>query len=169
MNQVLLSTELTFAQLNNLLGDLSNEDYSKPLSILSDNTVGKHIRHIIEMYHCLINTYDNGTVDYDKRERNITIENDCSVAIENLHLILNTISNKEDKVLVLNTYYDYNTSAPEKIQTTYHRELAYALEHCIHHMAIIRIAVESNFPYIVVAPSFGVATSTLRYIEQCAQ
>ena len=113
MNQVLLSTELTFAQLNNLLGDLSNEDYSKPLSMLSDNTVGKHVRHIIEMYHCLINTYDNGTVDYDKRERNITIENNCSVAIENLHLILNTISNKEDRALVLNTYYDYNATTPE--------------------------------------------------------
>lgn len=169
MNQVLLSTELTFAELKFLLSDLNNDDYSKSLTMLSDNTVGKHVRHIIEMYHCLINTYDNGTVDYDKRERNSTIEIDSSVAIENLLQILQTISNKEDKALLLNSYYDFYATAPETIQTTFHRELAYALEHCIHHMAIIRIAVESNFPYLKVAPTFGVATSTLRYIDQCAQ
>jgi uncharacterized damage-inducible protein DinB len=169
MNQVYLSTETTFSQLTHLLSELNDEDYSKPLAMLSNNTVGKHLRHILEMYHCLINNYDSGIVDYDKRERNSTLETNKVIAINSLQEILRSVINKEDKSLVLNTYYDYNAITPEKIQTNFHRELAFALEHCIHHMAIIRIAVESNFSYINVEPSFGVATSTMRYIEQCAQ
>ncbi|MFM7015451.1 MAG: DinB family protein [Bacteroidota bacterium] len=169
MNQVLLSTEKTFGQLKLLLSNLNNDDYSRPLVMLTNNTVGKHVRHIIEMYHCLMAACETGVLDYDKRERNIEIENNISVAVENLDHILVSISNTENHTLSLNTYYDFYDTAPEVIPTNFHRELAFALEHCIHHMAIIRIAVESNFSYVTIAPEFGVATSTLRYLEQCAQ
>ncbi|MCX8478344.1 MAG: hypothetical protein ORN56_00975 [Chitinophagales bacterium] len=169
MNQVCLSTETVFDQLQQLLTELNAVDYSLPLTILSGNTIGKHVRHIIEMYQCLLKSYDTGILDYDQRERNTEIENNKIVAIEIFHAILNSIENKENASLILNTYYDAFDLIPEKIQTNFHRELAFSLEHCIHHMAIIRIAVEANFSYIKFSPSFGVASSTLRHIKQCAQ
>jgi hypothetical protein len=47
------------------------------------------------------------------------------------------------------------------------RELLYNLEHCIHHQALIKVAVlESDT--IFVNENFGVARSTLN-IEKCAQ
>lgn len=36
-----------------LLKQLSNEEYSKPCSQLSDASIGEHTRHIIEMFQCL--------------------------------------------------------------------------------------------------------------------
>lgn len=169
MNQVLYATKLTFDQLTQVLSELDVEQYSRPLTLLSDNTVGKHIRHIIEVYQVLISSYDGGIVDYDKRLRNTDLENDLSFSITSLHQVFQAISSMVDKSLILHCGYDDRYSALEKIQTSFHRELAYSLEHCIHHMAIIRIAIGSNFPEVNFPFSFGIAASTLRYMEQCAQ
>jgi hypothetical protein len=54
--------------------------------------------------------------------------------------------------------------------TSYNRELVYNLEHAIHHMAIMKIAVDNAFPQVQMPENFGVAYSTIRYQQQqCAQ
>jgi hypothetical protein len=54
------------------------------------------------------------------------------------------------------------------IPTNYYREVAYNLEHTIHHMALIRVGV-NEVSSIVLPDQFGVAYSTIKYKEQCAQ
>jgi RNA-binding protein YhbY len=54
------------------------------------------------------------------------------------------------------------------IDTNYNRELLYNLEHCIHHQALIKVAVLQN-DAITIDANFGVARSTIEYRKQCAQ
>ena len=49
------------------------------------------------------------------------------------------------------------------IQSSFYRELAYNIEHAIHHMALIKIGVRALRETIKLPDYFGVASSTVRY------
>jgi len=57
------------------------------------------------------------------------------------------------------------------MNSSYFRELQYNIEHAIHHMAIIKIAIGACFTEVELPANFGVAYSTVRYQKQlaCAQ
>jgi hypothetical protein len=147
-----------------LLNQLPEHEYSKSCFELSGATIGEHIRHIVEMFQCLNLNYDSGLVNYDKRERNVLIETNIDFAVQVILDIQNNIS-KENKNLELQQIID---GVIVKIQSNYHRELLYNLEHCIHHQALIKVAV-LQYKNIVVDENFGVARSTIEYRKQCAQ
>src|SRR5450631_3405534 len=156
-----------FLQLSGSLDLLDGQQYNYSCKNLSGNTIGQHVRHIIEMFQCLEAGYQNGEVDYEKRLRDRHIETDKFFAIGLLQQIIEQIS-KENKNLLLLTYYDEIQTEPEKISSNYFREIAYNLEHTIHHMALIKIGLREigNIP---VDESYGVASSTIKYRKQCAQ
>jgi uncharacterized damage-inducible protein DinB len=156
-----------FLQLSDSLERLDGDQYNYSCRNLSGNTIGQHVRHIIEMFLCLENGYQSGEVDYEKRERDILIETDKNFADSLLKEILKQIS-KENKQLYLLTYYDHQRKEPEKISSNYFREIAYNLEHTIHHMALLRIGLR-ELGDIPVEDSYGVASSTIKYRKQCAQ
>ncbi len=156
-----------FLQLAHSLNQLGKGQYHYPCANLSGNTIGQHVRHIIEMFQCLETGYLNGEVDYEKRKRDQQIETDKDLALGLLQEIIWQI-NKENKSLRLLTYYDDSTDLPEKIETNYFREIAYNLEHTIHHMALIRVGLH-ELGDIRVDDSYGVAPSTLKYRKRCAQ
>jgi len=156
-----------FNQLADSLNRLDQDQYNYPCKNLSGNTVGQHVRHVIEMFQCLDKGWLTGEVDYEKRIRDRRIETDRFFAVDLLEEITLQIS-KEDKSLSLLTYYDEQRTEPEKINTNYYREIAYNLEHTIHHMALIRIGLR-ELGDIAVDDSYGVASSTLKYRKQCVQ
>jgi hypothetical protein len=156
-----------FVLLADSLNRLEEDQYHFPCKNLSGNTVGQHVRHIIEMFQCLDKGWISGEVDYEKRIRDRRIETDRSFAVELLEEIARQIS-KENKSLYLLTYYDELRTEPEKIGTNYYREIAYNLEHTIHHMALIRIGLR-ELGDMAVDDSYGVASSTLKYRKQCVQ
>ncbi len=161
------AVSLVFLQLSDSLEQLDKDQYNYSCNNLSGNTIGQHVRHIIEMFLCLENGYQGGEVDYEKRDRDILIETDKNFAATLLKEIIRQIS-KEDKSLNLLTYYEDQGNEPEKINTNYFREIAYNLEHTIHHMALIRIGLR-EVGDIPVDDSYGVASSTIKYRQQCAQ
>ena len=142
---------------------LSDEDFTKPIVNLSNSTIGEHVRHIIELFDGLEKGYKIGIINYDDRERNKTIQTNKAFAISCLGTIINTFE-KENKNLELNTLL---VSANNLIQTNYYRELLYNYEHCIHHQALIKVAVLQN-NNITIDANFGVARSTIEYRKQCA-
>lgn len=156
-----------FLQLSDSLDQLDQDQYGYSCKNLSGNTIGQHVRHIIEMFLCLEKGYQSGEVDYEKRERNILIETDKNFATSLMTEIIRQIS-KDNKSLNLLTYYDDFCSEPEKIGSNYFREIAYNLEHTIHHMALIRIGLRELGDFSV-NDSYGVASSTIKYRHQCAQ
>jgi len=156
-----------FVQLAATLQQLSAAEYAQPCSTLRSNTIGQHVRHIIELFQCLEKGYNNGTVNYEKRKRDILIENDKGIAEKLLNDIHGTL-NKPNKELMLEACYDDISNEQLTLSTNYYREIAYNLEHTIHHMALIRTGI-SEVSKISVPEDFGVAGSTIKYRKQCAQ
>ncbi|MBK8086886.1 MAG: DinB family protein [Chitinophagaceae bacterium] len=157
----------SFEQLNEVLACLSEQQYISPSENLSNATIGQHMRHIIELYQCLMSGYDAGIVCYDHRKRDIAIETNKDLAGELLAEILSSV-NRQNKELQLESWHGDADPSMISLHTNYYRELMYNLEHSVHHMALIRVGLKelSTEP---VSENFGIASSTIRYKQQCAQ
>jgi hypothetical protein len=161
------SIQNVFVQISESLEQLTCEQYSKPSKILFGATIGQHVRHIIELFICLDNGYSTGIVNYEKRKRDYAIETDKNFAGSLLRSIYLTLD-KVNKDLVLETGFDEHSDECIDIKTNYYREIAYNLEHTVHHMALIRVGI-TEVSNIEVPNSFGVASSTIKYRQACAQ
>lgn len=156
-----------FIQLKNLLTQLTSQQYTTPSQVLLNATIGQHVRHIAELFIELEKGYHSGTINYEKRLRDYRIETDKQVALTLLHNIRATI-NRPGKNLVLEGCYNDATDITVAIPTNYYREVAYNLEHAIHHMALIRIGV-NDIAHMQLPEGFGVAGATIKYRRACAQ
>ena len=158
------SIESLSSLINVLLQLSGNNTYSAPCSALSNATIGQHCRHIIELYQCMLAGYYTGEIYYDDRKRNALYENDIASAVSAIKEIQLNLE-KSDKAV--NIFCETNASSV-CIESNYYREVLYNLEHCIHHQALIKVALLSVNDLEIV-DSFGVAPSTLQYRKQCAQ
>lgn len=156
-----------FVQLSTTLDQLSQEQYVQPCKTLFNATIGQHVRHIIELFQCLESGYDEGQVNYEKRKRDLRIETEKDFAA-GLLVDVHQGLNKENKDLQLEACYDEHEVEPITIATNFYREVAYNLEHTIHHMALIRVGI-TEVSNIELPEEFGVASSTIKYRQQCAQ
>jgi hypothetical protein len=156
-----------FVQLTDTINQLSEKEYSQPCNSLFNNTIGQHVRHIIELFQCLEGGYDSGVINYEKRKRDMLIETDKELA-KTLLLQIHAELNRDNKDLVLEATYDEHSDKFINIATNYHREIAYNLEHTIHHMALIRVGL-TEVAKIELPENFGVASSTVKFRNQCAQ
>ena len=142
-----------------LLHRLPADAYSTPVDSLKNGSIGAHVRHVLEFVKCLTEQYHSGTINYDLRMRDLELEKDIVVArdrtltlMENLH--------KPDRALHIQFI---NFEGEEKYcPSSYFRELLYNVEHCIHHEALIKVALMRLDLTLLVDDSFGVAPSTLR-------
>jgi len=159
---MLATIEHTLGELSHVIGQLNSQDFSAPLTVLSNSTIGQHTRHTIEMFQCLLKGYDSGEFSYDHRERNLLLETDIAFAQHHLKLICSEI-NLPNKSLI--STYNLGDSIVQ-VETNFFRELVFNLEHCIHHNALIRIGVSSTTD-IPMTDHFGVAPSTMEYRKSC--
>ena len=152
-------------EISNLITQFNHSDYSQNLSILNGNSVGKHVRHILDLFECLLDS-ENGIVNYDERKRNPKTETDKDFAILKIQKIIADLEELDiEKKVILKQ--KLNDSFCE-INSSIERELLYNIEHCVHHLAIIRIGIENNFDYVKIHENFGVAHSTISHREQTA-
>ncbi len=157
------SIHKTLHELIDLLNQLTDQVYTTPCRELSNATIGEHTRHCIELFQCLLSQYELGVINYDKRQRDLAIQSQTEVAKTALLSLLDQLD-KPNIDLVLEQDYDGNRI---QITTTYQRELLYNLDHCVHHQALIKVALLSST--VQIDPNFGVARSTIAYRQQCAQ
>ena len=156
-----------FVQLSESLHQLTDAEYSQPSKILFNASVGQHVRHIIELFLCLEKGYENGIVNYEKRKRDYKIETDKDFAIQLLKDIYQRLERPNiDLVMEAEDYED--ESGVVAIPSNYYREIAYNLEHTIHHMALIRVGI-NEVSSMILPDQFGVAYSTIKFRQQCAQ
>jgi len=156
-----------FVQLSQTLNQLSNDEYRQPSKVLLNATIGQHVRHIIELFQCLEEGYDTGIVNYEKRRRDHPIETDKDLATSLLKEIYQNID-KSNKDIFLEADDYCESMETVSIPSNYYRELAYNLEHAIHHMALIRVGI-NEVSSVRLPEEFGVAYSTVKYRQQCAQ
>lgn len=155
-------------QLKQLLGELGDDDFIRQIELLSGATIGQHTRHIIEFFQELNCGYDSGVVNYDARKRNLQIESDRSKAMQQLQWLADTLKTEDREVTLVCDPVQGESNQWITISSTYMRELLYNLEHTIHHMALLRIAVQL-LSTVELPENFGVAESTIKYRKACAQ
>jgi DinB family len=164
MDQLLLACRSILTQLEDVVKNIREEDFSKPSTALSQATIGQHLRHTIEFFICLESGFEKGTVNYDKRTHDKMIERDRVIAGESLRRIAQFIAtHRNDKMLMLEVAYETESENWVILDTNYWRELVYNIEHAVHHMAIMKIGIREVAPYLSLPPDFGIAVSTLRY------
>ncbi len=151
-------------QLKELLQVIKNEDFNRKTEILSGSSIGQHIRHILEFYLLLVSGSFSGTISYDKRQRDKRMEESTAFAIETIDRLLPGIDTLEEQFM-LKFEGDFTTdgTADHFIQSSVGRELAYCIEHSIHHQAIIKAGLIELGLKSLVDENFGVAYSTIRY------
>lgn len=156
--------KINLADTKELLESLTYEQYSKKIEILSEGSIGQHIRHILEFFQCLFQGIENGEVDYDSRKRDLKLETDRDFALKTIEEVTKKLLEiKGDQDLILIANYSADTELKQKVKTTLFRELAYNLEHSIHHQALIKVAVFEMQLCGRVKGNFGYAPSTLRF------
>jgi len=147
-------------QLAVAISNLTGTEYVQPLEILHKNSIGKHVRHVVEFFECLDLGNTFLVVDYDDRQRNLRLENEVEFALQRIAGLQVEIPQYEEKMLTLLANYG---NGPQKVMTTLFRELVYNIEHCVHHLAIIKIGVEAHFPHVNLSAELGVAWSTQQF------
>ena len=158
------STQM-ISQINGLLQNITPEQYSKSLPIFKGSTLGQHFRHILDFYLVLLKDYPKGLVDYTLRERDPKLETDPVYARKTFESVLSELASLDEQTLLkvkADILYCQEGERP-LIPTSIGRELMYAYEHAVHHLAIIRIGIENAFPELQMASELGIAPATIKY------
>jgi uncharacterized damage-inducible protein DinB len=153
-------------QLKEMLQIITEENYIHKSDVLSGSSIGQHIRHVLEFYLLMIAGSQSGTISYDKRQRDIRIENNPLFAIGVIDTLLHKIDALDtDLPVFLETDFTADGSSLNLIQTSVGRELAYCIEHSIHHQAIIKAGLIVLGAGELTGSNFGIAWSTIRHRE----
>jgi hypothetical protein len=146
--------------------------YQEPLPLLSGSTIGQHTRHIIEFYTCLLeqaHLMDLPVINYAGRRRDHRIESEPDYALSCVDSIVSQLRELDPDGKCLLNCAEHGQDGL-LVQSTIGRELIYNIEHTIHHLAIVKIALRSTRPEIALPEHFGVAPSTIRHRQEaCAQ
>lgn len=153
-------------ELKAILNQVHESDYSKSLFVLEKGTLGKHVRHILEFYECLFMENSENIICYDDRKRNMVLEENIRFTSGYMDEILNKIEMVDiNRRLLLKVKYEDTEII---IESSLYREITYNIEHTVHHLAIIRIAVAAELSYIDLSGNFGYSDSTIQYLKSKA-
>jgi len=150
-------------ELKSILILVKDSDYSKTIAILENGTLGRHVRHILEFYQCLFISIAGDTVCYEDRKRNLLLEENIRFACDYIDEIVDKIEQVDiNKRLLLKSKYELGEIIME---SSLFREITYNIEHTVHHLAIMRIAIASELTYIDLSSTFGYADSTIQFLK----
>lgn len=163
--ELIIVSQQMLSQIKELVNSMKDADYSEPLPLLSGNTIAKHIRHVLEIYNELLKGINLNGINYDARLRDLLIEHNRDYTIQYIDDLIEQLTQlTEDQPIDLKVCFNTHNQTSQ-VLTSLNRELAYNIEHAIHHMAIMQIAINHAFPYIQLDAQFGVAFSTQSYLQ----
>jgi len=157
-------------EIKDLLLKIDNESYSKKLTQLSGASVGQHVRHILEFYLCLFEGIKEKKVNYENRKRDSAIENDIEVAINTIERIKSFLNSSfQDTHIYFEKHFSLSENKSTIIASSVFRELAFCLEHSIHHQTIIKVGLRELELEKLIDDNFGIDPATLRHNKKCVQ
>lgn len=154
-------------QLKTVLIQLLNQEYTASLRVFNGATLGKHTRHIIEFFQCLMKSTVEGSVNYDARVRSVRLEEDAAYSVEVIEKIIEYLSENNFDNIGISLVSEFGSDTQVAVPTNFNRELIYLIEHSVHHFALIRIGIQENFGHIHLPEGFGVAYSTIKHQNNC--
>lgn len=159
--------QLVIQQMTDLLNRLDNQIYTQPLDVFKGSSIGQHFRHILDFYLCLIKGVQEGKVDYASRDRNPQAESDVHFVKHAFFKVAQTLEQflEETPVKVCGDFSAWSEQRPE-LRSSIGRELMFAYDHTVHHLAMIKIGIAAVAPDLQLDSSLGVAPSTIKHWVQ---
>jgi len=144
--------------LRETIAGLTADVYRAPQG-RSSGSIGGHVRHCLDHVRALFAS--GHELSYDSRLRGTRVETDPAAAIDELDRLLLALEDLDGGSLHapvgLATLIDHSGPVV-RVLTTLGREVAFVLQHTIHHCAIVAVLLERSG--IAVGPRFGYAPST---------
>lgn len=165
MNCIEATRKMVF-DITELLQVIDEQAYAQQLEVFNGSTLGQHFRHILDFYRCLHKGITTSQViDYERRERDVLVEQHPDYAIRAFFDVRNGIEhcNIEESIQVRADFSSRMEDSRPVVQSSIGRELMFAYDHAVHHLAIIKIGLRTAFPHIVIHEQLGVAPSTIKY------
>lgn len=147
------------------LENLSSADYTMQIELMSNATIGQHTRHFIEFFQCMLSQVNDEAINYCQRKRDLNIEQNPEIAIQ---AIDDVISKLDDLDLEQPIHLCTSKEGTDSLVSSVAREIHYNIEHCIHHLALIKIGLKIIKPDLEIPANFGVAPSTIQYRKALA-
>lgn len=121
-----------------LLNNLSESEYTNESIPPYFSSIGCHIRHVLDVFSCIIIGFENKKIDLTNRERNQLVEQKIEFGIAYFEEIIFKINNfsKEDLQTEIILIDDLGLGKMEA-KTTLGAVLIQAHSHAIHHFASI--------------------------------
>ncbi|MCB0520496.1 MAG: hypothetical protein KDD27_16270 [Saprospiraceae bacterium] len=164
-------TNIIIQQITDLLGKLDAEPYGRPLPLFNGSTIGQHFRHILDFYGCLARGVQEGRIDYAKRERDVLVESEPTHATS-VFLHYQTAISSMDEAMQIEVVADFSADLNEErpvVFSTVGREMMYAYDHAVHHLAMIKMGLKVACPNVAADHRLGVAPSTLKHWKETGQ
>ncbi len=157
--RVLLSQCVTF------VGDVPDSVYTAESQVMPGGTVGKHLRHVVDHYSAILRgRRDQSVIDYDRREREVPMENCRDSARRTLTGVAEEIASLAERDMHAPVRVRVMVSgdgAETELVSSLARELAFATHHAVHHQAMMR-AIAGEFG-VEASLDFGKAPSTINH------
>jgi hypothetical protein len=149
-----------------LINEIDDELYTTA-DVETKACVGSHFRHNLDFVLNFLRGIDSGKIDYNRRERDLKVEQDREYAtgrydfvIEELNNLSAEIGGKKVSVRLEESPEDKEISE-QWCDSSVLRELEFLHSHTLHHYALI--ANKLSLLGYEVGKDFGVAPSTLQY------
>ena len=143
-----------------LLGKVNDDLYNKKSNFLIKHSIGQHFRHIYAFYYQFINGIVSGVIDYDSRIRDSRMESDCKYMLKSFSEISSKLNiNKNSKIILS---YQLDNSDKQEVDSSIERELVFLYSHSLHHIAMIRGVLESEYGFTF-KENLGFTVSTINH------
>lgn len=148
-------------QLSKLLEEVSVGVYRAPFVSAVSGSIGEHVRHCLDHVSALVDATPARPLSYDARNRGTRVETEPMVALQQIAMLRAALTTWPERSIeepiVVSTALS-KAGRPLTTWSTLARELAFVVNHTIHHQAIIGVllAVQGH----AVPERFGHAPST---------
>ena len=161
-NPTLALTSL-LEQVRDVIALLPTSVYlARPAARVS-GSVGEHVRHCLDHVLALVSVMAGEPLSYDCRVRGTTVETDPRTAVTEIDRLSVRLDRMPacalNRPVSLSTRLDAACPALT-VRSTLARELAFVIQHTIHHCALIAVLLE--WQGWQVPHGFGIAPSTTR-------
>ena len=151
-------------ELAAVVAALSPEAYGARLFPNASGSIGEHVRHCVDHVSALVSADPSSCLSYDRRDRGTAVETDQAQALRCIQLLRIKIAvgrwstRLDEPICVVSTVA--RGGAMLSGMSTLARELAFVLNHTIHHQAMIGLL--ASLHGCEVPDGFGFAPSTPR-------
>lgn len=130
------------AQAIRIVETLADPLFVRTTPLAPGASVGRHLRHCLDVYDALLAGLASGAVDYGHRERELASETQRPRALARLRGLVGRLESLSSATLA--SEIEVRTEGPWPARSTVGRELQYLASHAIHHLALIAIVLRAH-------------------------